>query len=517
MQPGAYNGRVRIVVSPEEMAAADRAAIESGVPSLRLMELAGRAVAGAAIRAAGGAYGRRVVVVCGKGNNAGDGFVAARHLAARGAFPSVVLLQEPSSIRGDAQENLERLGGVRVVRFDSSCVRELSRASVVVDAIVGTGFRGALTGAAAEGVDAINAGGRTVVAVDIPSGVNGATGAAPGPAIRADVTVTMAALKVGLVLHPGCERAGTVEVADIGIAEQHMRGNLWLPEIGDVRQVIGARPPAAHKRSVGTAMVVAGSVGMSGAAALAAAGALRAGAGLVTIAAPASIAMQLDQSLREAITLPLPETGRGTIGAGAADVVLRRAASVDAIALGPGLTTDPETVEFVRRVVAELDRPLVLDADGLNALSGAAHVVASRAAPTVLTPHPGELGRMLGRSTTEVGEDRLGSAREAARVTGAVTVLKGYRTIVADPSGEAVIIPTGGPALATGGTGDVLTGVAVALLASGADPFQAAWCAAWLHGSAGDLLASRLGVRAVIAGDLLAAIPEVLRTVEAGP
>lgn len=507
---------MRLVVTPEQMGAADRATIESGTPSLTLMERAGREVARAAVRVAGGAYGRRVVIVCGKGNNAGDGFVAARHLASWGAYPVVVLLDDPASLRGDARANLVRLHGIRTVRFEEAALRgELARASAAVDAIFGTGFRGAVEGAAATAVEAINGSGLPVVAVDIPSGVDGRTGGVAGPAVRAAVTVTMAALKVGLVLPPGSEHSGEVVVADIGIAEETVAAELRLVEEQDARRCFGMRPRTAHKRSVGVALVVAGSVGMSGAAALAAAAALRAGAGLVTVATPASVALEIDMTVLEATTLPLPETGRGTVEASAVDVVLARAAGVDAVALGPGLSTDLETVEFVRKLVLQLDRPLIVDADGLNALAGDLELLAAREAPTLITPHPGELGRLLGRSTAEVSADRLGAARQAAARSGAVVLLKGYRTVVAAPSGETVIVPAGGPALATGGTGDVLTGIAVALLAAGASPFVAAWTAAWIHGRAGDRLAERLGVRPVVAGDLLTALPEVIRRLEA--
>lgn len=493
------------------MAAADKATIDAGTPSLELMERAGGAVARAAVKMAGGAYGRRFVIVCGKGNNGGDGFVAARKLAWAGAYPVVVLVEDPSSFRADALHNFNRLRRIRRIGFEPDALRhELDRASVVIDAIFGTGFSGSASGTAAEAIEMVNASGVAVLAVDIPSGVDGATGEVRGPAVSARATITMGALKTGLLLHPGSEHAGEVEVADIGISPELLRSRFRLVERADVATALRPRPPVAHKKSVGTVMVVAGSVGMSGAAALAARGALRAGAGLVTIAAPASVALQLDQSVAEALTLPLPETGRGTIEASAVDAVLARAAEVDAVAIGPGLSTDPETVEFVRKLIAALDKPLVIDADALNAFAGSVNEIAERRAPTILTPHPGEIARLLNVDTAEVGRDRLGSARQAAALSNAVVVLKGYRTIVAGPSGDACLITTGGPALATGGTGDVLTGVTAAFLAAGLGASQAAWCASWVHGRAGDLLARRLSDRGVLAGDLPEALAEVL-------
>jgi ADP-dependent NAD(P)H-hydrate dehydratase / NAD(P)H-hydrate epimerase len=528
---------VKPILSPAEMAAADKATIDAGTPSLDLMERAGAAVARAAVKMAGGAYGRRFVILSGKGNNGGDGFVAARKLAWAGAYPVVVFVEEPSQFKGDSRINFERLRGVRRLEFEPDMLRrELSRATVVVDAIFGTGFSGAASGRVAEAIEVVNASGVPILAVDIPSGVDGATGEVRGSAVSARATITMGALKTGLLLHPGSAHAGEVEVADIGISSELMRSQFRLVERTDVAMALLPRPPVAHKKSVGTVMVVAGSVGMSGAAALAARGALRAGAGLVTIAAPASVALQLDQSVAEALTLPLPETGNATIEASAVDAVLARAEQVDAVAVGPGLTTDPETVEFVRKLIAALDKPLVIDADALNALGGSGGVaaprgtdserqglrsprdksrgsvgeIAERRAPTILTPHPGEIARLLNVDTAEVGRDRLGSARRAAALANAVVVLKGYRTIVAEPSGDAYLIATGGPALATGGTGDVLTGITATFLAAGLGTSQAAWCASWVHGRAGDLLAGRTSDRGVVAGDLPEALAEVL-------
>lgn len=497
------------ILTPKEMSAADRATVEQGTPSLELMERAGAAVARAALRLGGGAYGRRIAILCGTGNNGGDGFVAARRLAAMGAFPVVLIPDRGFS--GDAATNFQRLQGIRVRRLDADNVgRELGRAHVVIDAMVGTGFRGELKEVFAFATAQASAGTAPVVAVDVPSGVDALTGTILGPAVKAKVTVTMGALKPGLLLHPGCEYAGQIEVADIGIPGELLPRGFCLVEPGDVAGILPRRDPADHKRSVGTVLVVAGSVGMFGAAALTASAALRAGAGLVTIAAPASVALMLDQSVIEATTLPLPETGRGTIEASAVDVVLERAERADAVALGPGLSTDPETVEFVGKLVSECDRAMVVDADALNALGGSTDILARRSSPTLLTPHPGELGRLIGVGTDEIQADRLAAGRRASSETGAAVLLKGYRTIVSEPSGNAALIDVGGPALATGGSGDVLTGICAALLAGGRDPFSAGWAGAWIHGSAGDLLASASDGRGVMAGDLLDAIPEAM-------
>jgi NAD(P)H-hydrate epimerase len=506
---------VLAVLTPEQMAAADRATIAAGTPSLTLMERAGVAVARAAAQAAGRTYGRRFLVVVGKGNNGGDGLVAARHLAAKGAFPVLVFLEDPASLTSDAKANLQRVRSLRQLRFDErSFGRELRRADLVIDAIYGTGFRGMLAGPPAQAALAINRSGVPVVAVDIPSGVDGLSGRVDGPAVRATTTVTMAALKLGIVFHPGSEYAGAIEVADIGIATPRFPNVIGVPEAADVAQVLGHRPLDAHKRSVGTAMVVAGSTGMSGAAALAAGAALRSGAGLVTMASVAAVLAEVHPRVLEATSLPLPATPLGTIAAGALELILAKARTVDAVAVGPGLSTNPETVEVVRKAVAEMENPLVADADALNALAGDPTVLEARGAPTAITPHPGELARLLGVSSADVQANRLASARRAAERFGCAVVLKGYRSIVADPSGATVIITTGGPALATGGTGDVLTGVTVALLAGGAEPFTAAWAASWLHGKAGDVLEQLVGARGTLAGDLPAAVAGVMHELE---
>lgn len=493
------------------MADADQATIAAGTPSLTLMERAGAAIAQAAVACTGGVFGRRVVVLCGKGNNGGDGLVAARRLAALGARPVVVFLQDPAGLRGDPQANLARLAGISQSIYEPQALAgELARCDVVIDALVGTGFRGSLTGNAAAAVEAVNASGKPVVAADIPSGVDGATGRVDGPAIRARVTVTMAAPKLGLVLYPGSEYAGRVQVADIGITTPAPPAVMGLPERDDVAAVLGRRPLDSHKRSVGTVLMVAGSVGMTGAAALGAHAALRCGAGLVTVATVTSMAKCVDLAVLEATTLALPETAYGTMAPTAADLVLKRGESVDAVAIGPGLSTHPETAQAVRAMVAGLRTPLVVDADGLNALAEDPAILARRAAPTVITPHPGELSRLLGTTTRAIQADRLAAARKAADLLQCVVVLKGYRSIVAGPGGPMVVVTTGGPALATGGTGDVLTGATVTLLAGGADAFAAAWAASWLHGRAGDVLGQRLGNRGVVAGDLPAALAEVI-------
>lgn len=512
--PGCDNEAMRKILTPAQMAAADRATAAAGTPSLELMERAGRAVAQAALGLAGGAYGRRIVVVSGKGNNAGDGFVAARHLHRAGAHPVVVMTAGPGDLSRDARVNYERLGTIRTVGFSPSTLRrELTRAQAAVDALVGTGFRGALEGSIADAAIIFNESHLPVVAVDVPSGVDAETGAVETEAVEATLTITMGALKRGLVLWPGSAYAGEVEIADLGIPTEDMQTDLYLVAAGDVKDALGRRDPTSDKRSVGTVLVVAGSVGMSGAAALVARGALRAGAGLVTTAAPRSVAVGLHQVVSEGTTLPLPETDRGSIASDALPVALEHAGKFDAIAIGPGLSRHSETEDFIRKFVTQAGRPMVIDADALNAFEKDPEALSARSAPTVLTPHVRELGRLLGLPEEEISQDRLGAAAQAARRADAVVLLKGYRTVVAEESGLTFVVATGGPVLATGGSGDVLTGIIAALLAGnrGTRPAEAAWAGAWIHGRCGDLWAGLRGDRGIVATDLTDLLPEVIR------
>jgi len=503
---------VRPVLTPAEAAALDRATQERGIEAATLMENAGREVADAAVRLAGGTYGRRTVVVCGKGNNGGDGLVAARYLDAWGLRVAAVTLVPGDELREPAATNLRRLAGTRVrIRTPEVLERELARADVVVDALFGTGFRGRPDGAFAAAIEAIGTAGAPVVAVDIPSGVDGETGAVAGVAVRADLTVTFGAPKPGVVLLPGAGLAGVVEVADIGFPPDLIRGDLAVVEAADVVGWLPRRPLETHKRTAGYAVVIGGSRLMTGAAILMARAAYRAGAGLVAVAVPEGILPVVQGAVPEAVFAPLPETEAGT-AAGGSGRLERLLTEAGAVAIGPGMTTDERTAAWIRRTVAASRIPVVLDADGLNAFAGRAGELAERAADLVLTPHAGEFARLAGVSAREVEADRVGQIRKLAAETRAVVLLKGTRTLVATPEGEVRINPTGGPFLATGGTGDVLTGVIAALLARGLAPVDAASGAAYLHGVAGSLAAEARG-DGTIAGDVLERVPDAIREV----
>jgi NAD(P)H-hydrate epimerase len=506
---------VRAVLTPAEAGALDRDSQARGISAATLMENAGREVAQAAAAVAGGVYGVRAVVVCGKGNNGGDGLVAARHLARWGVRVTVLMMEPAEDLREPAATNVARLAetDVRIRPFSrSSLAREVARADVAVDAIFGTGFRGFPEEEWAAAIGGLNEGGAPVVAVDIPSGVNGETGAVEGEAVWADVTVTFGAVKTGVVLLPGAERAGIVEVADIGFPRDLIRSDLWLMEQRDVAELLPSRELETHKRESGWAFVIGGSRLMTGAVSLAASAAYHAGAGLVTVAVPEGILPVVQSAVREATFLPLPETPAGTIAASAADVLAERLPHAHAVALGPGMTTDEETAGFIRGLVASCPVPIVLDADGLNAFAGRASELASSRADLVLTPHAGEFARLSGDGAKAVAADRVGHVRTLAAETRATVLLKGTRTLVGTPEGHVRVNPTGGSFLATGGTGDVLTGAIAGFLARGLAPVDAASAAAYLHGRAGALAAAR-GGEGTTAGDVGDHLAEAIREV----
>jgi len=505
------------VLTPEESTTLDRETQAGGVAAEVLMERAGRAVARAARELAGGAYGRRAVVVCGKGNNGGDGLVAARQLGRWGVRTTVVLLEDPGALREPAATNAKRLDEVSSVRVrtfhQGSLKRELARADVAVDAIFGTGFRGIPEDDWAAAIASLNGAGAPIVSVDIPSGVNGATGVVEGEAVHARLTVTFGAVKLGAVLMPGAEHAGVVRVVDIGFPDDLVAPRAWMTEPSDLAAWLPTRNADTHKRASGVLVVVAGSRGMTGAPRLIAMAAGRVGTGLVTVAAPEGVMSQIQAGLTEPTFLPLPETTEGTVAAEAVEPLLERLGSADALAIGPGLTTNEETVAFVRDTVRRSSVPFVLDADGLNAFTGDGVALQDRQAEAVLTPHVGEFARLTGVKARDLDADRPAHVRALAEQTGAITLLKGSRTVIAQASGRLFINMTGSPALATAGTGDVLTGMIGGLLARGVAPLESAAAAAYIHGLAGVFAGRDLGEGA-LAGDVLERVAEALAQVE---
>jgi ADP-dependent NAD(P)H-hydrate dehydratase / NAD(P)H-hydrate epimerase len=522
------------VLTAEAMRGVDERAIHQlGLPSLVLMENAAIGV----VEALGDRFphAERVAIFCGPGNNGGDGLAVARHLVVRGYQPAVWVAHGGKRLSPDALNQLEVCRGLGMEIAEISIEAELpaalleaTGADLVVDALFGTGFGNdparpleGFFAAAVDGVAALRWPGRPVLAVDLPSGLDASSHRPPGPHVRADLTVTFAALKVAHVLPPASLACGIVAVADLGLPASFLDeapGDLHLLVAEEIGGLLPPRGASTHKGSFGHVLLVAGSPGKSGAAVLAARAAVHAGAGLVTIGVPAPLLSIVAAGSIESMTLPLAADEDGRLRPAAIEELLAASAGRNALAVGPGLGTGGETPEAVRRLVRESTLPLVLDADGLNAFSGRPEEL-RRPAPTVLTPHPGELARLLGTTAAEVNDDRLAAVREAARVTGAVVLLKGQLSLVAAPShpdgpdgpeGAVAINPTGNAGMASGGSGDVLTGVVAALLGQGLPAWDAACLGAYVHGLAGDLLARERGPEAIAAGDLAAALPDAL-------
>jgi hydroxyethylthiazole kinase-like uncharacterized protein yjeF len=489
--------RLEPLPDAEQMRATDRWAIEErGVPSLDLMERAGEGLAAVVARHA---LSGRVAVVCGKGNNGGDGLVAARLLRQVGREVDVLAVAPPEELRGDAAEQLRRLPGEPPLPFEAS---RLKSAGAIVDALLGTGATGPPREPAV--IEAINAAGAPVVAADVPSGVDASTGEAAGPAVSAVATATFHQAKPGLWIHPGKAHAGAVEVIAIGIPEgAPVQAGIGLIAPG-VLAGMPRRSASSTKFSSGNVYVLGGSSGLTGAPTMAAQAAMRTGAGYVTIGAPASLEATLSARLLEAMMRGLPDEG-GALAAAAVEPALEAIDRADAVVLGPGLGRTEGARTFARALFERVEVPLVVDADGLNALAGAE--LKARPGPAVLTPHAGELGRLLDVDSAEVGRRRLFHAREAAERSGAIVVLKGDDTLVVEPRGRVAVSRGGAPALATAGTGDVLSGVLGAMLAKRMEPFHAACAAVYAHLRAGRLAAEPHGPDGVIASDVIARLP----------
>jgi ADP-dependent NAD(P)H-hydrate dehydratase / NAD(P)H-hydrate epimerase len=492
---------LRPLYDADGMRAVDRWAIEEqGIPSLELMEAAGTAVAEAV---ASLAPRGPVRIVCGKGNNGGDGFVAARLLAGMGFGVEVLLLWPEEELRGDAAANLERFGGVLV---EGDLAPRLARSGAVVDAIFGTGFEGAPREPAAAAIAAINNCGAPVVACDIASGVDASTGEVAGEAVQADVTVSFHGAKLGQRVAPGKRFTGELRVAPIGVPP----GEPGEPAAGEIDPSILSlaplRGPASTKFSSGQVAVAGGSRGLTGAVRMASLAAIRAGAGYATVAVPADLELVYEIAQAEVMSVACPG-GDGCLVPASAKAVLRTFERAAAGVLGPGLGRDPGSFELARQVAVQIEASLVIDADGLNAFAGRLDELVARGAPTLLTPHAGELGRLLERDSGEVDAHRLCAAQEAARAAKAIVILKGDDTVVTDGDRLAVNV-LAAPALATAGSGDVLSGMLAAFLARGLEPFAAACAAVIAHARAGNEAARRIGAaEAVIAGDVIEAVP----------
>ena len=510
------------IVSARQMQELDRATISDfGIPGAVLMENAGRGTYEKIVEKAPDATGKRIAVLCGRGNNGGDGFVIARCFHNEGASVTAFLFADSGKVSGDALTNLEAFkeAGGRVIHITDEAqwrqaAPDIQQAGIIIDGLLGTGLSAEVRGLYRSAIESINAmSGATVVAVDIPSGIDATTGAVLGAAVKARLTCTFGLAKKGLVIHPGAAYAGRLEIIDIGIPAELVEAidsKEYLLDEAMLAGSIPSRRPDTHKGAYGHALIFAGSPGKTGAAALCAQAAMRAGAGLVTVGAPASLNPILEAKLSEPMTEQLPEEFGGFLGACSWQRASALLQGKSAVAVGPGIGDRQETAAFVAKLIETASAPLVIDADGLNAIARDAGVLNKLQAPAVLTPHPGEMARLTGKTTQQVQADRIGCGREFAQKYNVIVVLKGSRTVIAAPDGSVYVNPTGNPGMASGGMGDALTGLITGLIAQGLDPLKASLLSVYVHGMIGDDIARERAPLGILATDIIDRIPAAL-------
>jgi hydroxyethylthiazole kinase-like uncharacterized protein yjeF len=515
------------LATAHQMQELDRRTIEElGIPGISLMENAGRGTAELLVRHFPKACAGSIAILAGGGNNGGDGFVIARHLKNWGIQVKVYLFSSIDEMKGDAGTNLRSwlaMGGelVQIVfKGDFTGIKkEFSQASLIVDALFGTGLHSGVKGFLKDTISFVNSLPQPVLAVDIPSGLDATTGKVLGEAVHADLTATFGLAKIGQVIEPGAGLVGQLEVIDIGIPRHLIReAAIKTYLLGPDELAMGLldpRPAHAHKGDYGHLFVLAGSPGKTGAAALVCSGAMRTGTGLVTLGIPASLNPILEAKLTEAMTAPLPDAGSGYLGADAVGRLLQLLEGKTAIALGPGISTKPQVQEAVVKLVAETTLPVVIDADGITALASRLDLLKQGEGSVLLTPHPGEMARLAGITTEQVQADRISVAKAFATSYNSIIVLKGNRTVIATPAQEIYINATGNPGMASGGTGDVLTGMIGGLVAQGLSLLEAAKWGVYLHGLAGDLAAQEIGEIPLIASDIIDYLPDALAEVKA--
>lgn len=517
---------MRRVVSAEEMRWCDETATRSfGIPSIFLMENAGRGSSDAIARVYGPLDGRSVVIACGKGNNGGDGFVVARHLLNHGARVTVLLLAPRQQLKGDARRNFEILYAIRKSLPKRLSIKNIKRkipsgmqADLIVDALLGTGFSGTIRPPYAGVIDWMNRQKAPLIAIDIPSGIDGTTGMMTNRAVSAERTFTMGALKTGLLCNHGRDHSGHIEVVDIGIplsvyGSRNLR--TFQIEASDIGGILPQRKQTAHKYSVGRVFVLAGSKGFTGAAALTASAALRSGTGAVVLGTPETVYSILAKKLSETIVLPLPATPEGSLSLQGMEAIEERIRWADVTVIGPGLSQHEETRRLIAKLITKAKGNILLDADGLNAIaSSGTRLLRSSKAKITITPHAGELSRLAGIAASDIEADRIEQARGFAKSYRVTVVLKGAPTATADPGGTVILNSTGNPGMATVGSGDVLSGVVAGLWAQGMKQDQAAFSGVWLHGRSGDRAARKLGERSIVAQDLIDYLPAAIQSLQ---
>ena len=511
------------LVTADEMRLADSKAIEEfGIPGMVLMENAGQAVVQEAEKMLGSFEGKKAAIFCGGGNNGGDGLVVARHLHNRGCEVRLYLLNDPDVFRGDALANYQILNNMGVSSFQLAEGNRLNVArmalwssDIAIDAIFGTGLRDDVRDVTLSVINMINESNTPVISCDIPSGLSSTTGKPLGGAVKADVTVTFGYCKVGLALPVAKPYVGRLVVADISLPRQisdSLNSHRELIDGAFVQRWLPQREPSAYKGDFGHVGVVAGSAKMPGAAILAASGALKTGAGRVTAALPSACRTSFAAQLPESMLLDTADNAEGGIDSN--EISRIAAFPADSWVIGPGMGREQKTLDFIRELIPQLTVPAVLDADALFAVCGYLRLLKKAKAPLVITPHAGEMAKLLGVNVEDVQSNRVSVAEGFARQTNVVVVLKGAGTVVATPEGRVFINSSGNPGMATGGTGDVLGGMIATLLAQGLVPAVAAACAVWLHGKAGDIAVSNDGMAGMLAGDLANAVPMALKSID---
>ena len=515
------------LATAEIMRKLDRKAIEEfGIPGLVLMENAARGTVNAMYRHFPDFQTKRVGILAGRGNNGGDAFAVARYLINRSIACQVYLLAAKEEVKGDAADNLEillRMGGevVEILNKEAweATKEKIAANDFLVDGILGTGLKGPVKGFFHDLIEQINSLNRPVVSIDIPSGLDSDSGQILGTCIRAKITATFGLAKRGLLVQPGAQYCGKLVLVDISLPRSAVAMEKiqdYLIEGTDFLPYLPPRDPNAHKGAFGHLLVLSGSPGKTGAAAMVCEAAVRVGTGLVTLGIPESLNAIMEIKLTEAMTEPLPETRDKTISLEAEGRIAELCSRKNALAIGPGLSLNPETAQLIRRIVCGAQLPVVVDADGLSAFTGQMDLVGKKGASLIFTPHPGEMARLLGITVQEVQQNRIEVARKFARETGMILVLKGARSLVASPEGDVFINPTGNPGMASGGMGDVLTGMVGGFLAQGFPPLEAAKLGVYLHGLVGDFVAHKKGERGMSATDLIEETPRILRALADG-
>ena len=521
------------VVTPKQMNEMDRLSIDHiGIPGIVLMENAALSVVNEILKTIGDAAGKKITIFAGKGNNGGDAFAVARHLYNICAEVFIYVTVSKNQITKDAAINLsilEKMGATvtelsdpsaAVPQIEESVLMDLQNniktSEIIIDGIFGTGLKGEVGGLSAKIIELINNSGKYVIAIDIPSGICAESGQVLGVGVKAHKTVTFAFPKIGEVIHPGCEYAGELIVSDIGIPRiisENIGIKIQTTEKMQVSALLPGRSKNTNKSDYGKALIITGSTGMTGAGCLTADACLRTGAGLVYLGVPSSLTAIYETAIMETITIPLEDRGLGYLGKNSISPLMDSLDKFNVIAAGPGLSMQTDVLEVIKAIITNCKVPLVLDADALNALSKDVSILENKKAEIIITPHPGEMSRLTGRSTREIQENRISIAEEFSSKYGVITVLKGSKTIIASPDGTIYINQTGNPGMATGGTGDVLTGIIAGLVGQDLKPFDASAVGVYLHGLAGDNVVKIKGIHGLKASDLVEELPHTILSI----